>query len=123
MSPEQIVITEAKSLFLQLSSGGQLFKDCVSQARSVSHLVQYVEGENRKYKRKSSTRLLETFQKNTEGLQSLSSVIELAVQAKADCLCPLWAPVKFILQVSAARYSSKVSRLRKKVKHDNPDQL
>ncbi|ETR97322.1 hypothetical protein M419DRAFT_12821 [Trichoderma reesei RUT C-30] len=100
MSPEQIVITEAKSLFLQLSSGGQLFKDCVSQARSVSHLVQYVEGENRKYKRKSSTRLLETFQKNTEGLQSLSSVIELAVQAKADCLCPLWAPVKFILQVS-----------------------
>ncbi|OTA02464.1 hypothetical protein A9Z42_0028360 [Trichoderma parareesei] len=102
VSPEQKAITEAKSLFLQLSSGGQLFKDCVSQARSVSHLVQYVEGENRKHQRKSSSRLLDKFQQNTEGLQSLSSVIELAVQAKADCLCPLWAPVKFILQISKA---------------------
>ncbi|KAL7819460.1 hypothetical protein V8C44DRAFT_138759 [Trichoderma aethiopicum] len=100
MSPEQKAITEAKSLFLQLNNGGQLFKDCVSQATSVSHLVQYVEDENRKHARKSSSRLLEKFQRNTEGLQSLSSVIELAVQAKADCLCPLWAPVKFILQIS-----------------------
>ncbi|PTB75636.1 hypothetical protein M440DRAFT_1357020 [Trichoderma longibrachiatum ATCC 18648] len=100
MSPEQKAITEAKSLFLQLNGGGQLFKDCVSQATSVSHLVQYVEDENRKHARKSSSRLLEKFQRNTEGLQSLSSVIELAVQAKADCLCPLWAPVKFILQIS-----------------------
>ncbi|KAL6867051.1 hypothetical protein J3F83DRAFT_739828 [Trichoderma novae-zelandiae] len=100
MSPEQRAIADAKSLFLQLNSGDQLFKSCVSQATSVSHLVQYVDEENRKHERKASSKLLDKFQRNTEGLQSLSSVIELAVQAKADCLCPLWAPVKFILQIS-----------------------
>lgn len=99
MSPEQKAITNAKSLFTQLNSGDQLFQSCVSQTTSISHLVQYVDEEQRTHRNKASSKLLEQFQRNTEGLQSLSSIIELAVQIKADCFCPLWAPVKFILQV------------------------
>ncbi|PTB59161.1 hypothetical protein M431DRAFT_527725 [Trichoderma harzianum CBS 226.95] len=100
MTPEQKAITNAKSLFEQLNNGDQLFQSCVSQTTSISQLIKYVDEEQHKHKNKASSRLLEQFQRNTEGLQSLSSIIELAVQVKADCFCPLWAPVKLILQIS-----------------------
>ncbi|KAL7943569.1 hypothetical protein V8C42DRAFT_110893 [Trichoderma barbatum] len=100
MSPEQKAIINAQSLFSQLNGGDQLFQSCVNQTTSISQLVQFVDEEHRKHKNKASSKLLEQFQRNTEGLQSLSSIIELAVQIKADCFCPLWAPVKFILQIS-----------------------
>lgn len=99
MTPEQKAITNAKSLFAQLNNGDQLFRSCVSQTTSISQLIKYVDEEQRKHKNKASSKLLEQFQRNTEGLQSLSYIIELAVQVKADCFCPLWAPVKPILQV------------------------
>ncbi|KKP03085.1 hypothetical protein THAR02_04801 [Trichoderma harzianum] len=105
MTPEQKAITNAKSLFAQLNDGDQLFQSCVSQTTSISQLVQYVDEEQRKHKNKASSKLLAQFQRNTDGLQSLSSITELAVQVKADCFCPLWAPVKLILQMSKSHSS------------------
>lgn len=99
ISVEQIAISNAKSLFGKLKDGDQLFQSCISQTASISQLIQYVNETNCSHKRKTSSKLLEQFQRNTEGLQSFSYAIELAVQAKADIFCPLWAPVKLILQV------------------------
>ncbi|KAL1623952.1 hypothetical protein SLS56_008077 [Neofusicoccum ribis] len=44
--------------------------------------------------------MLEKFQDYTASLQGLSDVVDMAVQTKADFLCPIWAPIKFILKVS-----------------------
>lgn len=99
MSLEQKAIAEARSHFDQLKNGDQLFQRCIGQTNSISHLMKCVDELNRRHKRKRSFKLSEQLKKNAERLQSFSSVVELAVHAKADVLCPLWAPVAFIIQV------------------------
>lgn len=99
MSLEQTAIAEAKSLFHQLEDGDQLFQKCIGQSNSISHVMNCVKKLNHRHKRKRSIRLLEQLEKNAKRLQSFSSVVKLVVHAKADVLCPLWAPVIFIIKV------------------------
>lgn len=99
MSLEQKAIAEARSLFHQLKDDDQLFQRCIDQTHSVSHLVECVDELNRRHKSKRWFKLSEQLKKNAERLQSFSSVLDLAVHAKADVLCPLWAPVIFIIEV------------------------
>lgn len=66
----------------------------------IGAIVQVLSTDYTAHERKRSTRFLVRFQRYTQWLQNISSVVDIAVQSQAGILCPLWAPVKYILQVS-----------------------
>lgn len=102
LSPElQKAVEAARASFARLSDAGfdgnGVFGRCRTGQTSIVDVVK--EAKNFFESRKSTSRL-EKFQKCSASLQGLSSVIDVAVQTKADFLCPIWAPMKLVLNVS-----------------------
>lgn len=92
-------IERAGSVFAQLRGGSQLFQECVDKADTISQLIKSIEERYERRRNKTSSRLLEHFRKQAAWLQNLSNIIDIAVQAQAEILCPIWAPIRFLLQV------------------------
>ena len=69
--------------------------------------------QKRIHSEKKSTKLVERFERYTLWIQGMGSIIEVAVQTQAGIACPVWAPIKFILQVSkdAAHAAEQVLRM------------
>lgn len=44
--------------------------------------------------------MLDAFQRYTAWLRNFSSVVDVVVQTEAGVGCPVWAPIKFVLQIS-----------------------
>ena len=51
------------------------------------------------FHRKKSSAVAQKFEKYTMWLQNFSGVIDVVAQTQAGIGCPVWAPVKFVLQV------------------------
>lgn len=89
-------VKKAKHAFSKLPNGDQLFQQCVKSPLSI---VEAVESAQQTQKKKKSTKILECLQRHTSWLQNISSVVDVAVQTKADIACPIWAPLKFAILV------------------------
>lgn len=69
--------------------------------------------QKRIHSKKKSTKLVERFERYTLWIQGMGSIIDVAVQTQAGIACPVWAPIKFILQVSkdASHAAEQVLRM------------
>ncbi|KAF4537500.1 Tetratricopeptide-like helical protein [Lasiodiplodia theobromae] len=90
-------IEAAKESFSRLPDGDEIFQKCKTGQLSILDVVKAAQGS---FRNKKSTERLESLEKHVAWLQGLSSVIDAAVQTKADLMCPVWAPIKFVLKVS-----------------------
>jgi hypothetical protein len=98
-SLQQQAIANAQSAFARLPRDAEAFRACVNQAQTITDVVQSIERRYHFYKRKRITRLLDKFHKHTLWLENISSAVDVVVQVNAGIACPLWAPIKFVLQV------------------------
>ena len=92
-------IENARSAFARLPNGDEAFRRCVSQEDTVAEIVKKITQSYQSHRDKRSVRLLQRLQQHTLWLQNFSGVVDVAVQTHAGIGCPLWAPVKFVLQV------------------------
>ncbi len=97
---QEQAIAAARSAFARLPNGGEVFRECVSQQDSVIEVVKTVLRAQESHASKTSTRILQRFEKYTSWLQNMSTVVDVAVQTHAGLACPIWAPIKFVLKVS-----------------------
>lgn len=65
----------------------------------VGAIVEALKNDHNSCKRKKTTRFLNQLQRYTQWLQNFSQVVDVVVQTQAGVGCPIWAPIKFVLQV------------------------
>ncbi|KAF2877267.1 hypothetical protein BDV95DRAFT_141985 [Massariosphaeria phaeospora] len=108
--PLKEAVQNAKNAFSRLPNGDQTFQQCISSPVSI---VDAIEKAQELQKEKKSTKILEGLQKHTAWLQNLSSVVDVVVQTEAGIGCPMWAPLKFLLQVvnQHSRAGEEIARL------------
>ncbi|CAH0044725.1 unnamed protein product [Clonostachys solani] len=85
---EQQAIGRAAAAFAQLRGSNDLLQECINNATNVSELVESIERRHKQLEKKPSSKLLALLQKHTTWLDSLSGLIDGAVKARADLLCP-----------------------------------
>lgn len=105
-------VRSAKAAFDQLPRGDAIFQQCLQDRDPIGAVVEILSNDSRTLRRKKSTRFLLQFQRYTQWLKNISSVVDTAVQTQAGLLCPIWAPLKFILQVSHKMENVMVTQLR-----------
>ncbi|KKY18716.1 putative nacht domain protein [Diplodia seriata] len=108
--PLKQAVEKAKDAFSRLPNGDQVFLKCINSPFSIVEAVEEIQASQ---KGRKSARVLEGLQKYTSWLQNLSSVVDVAVQTQAGVTCPVWAPLKFVLQVvqDNSRASEEIARL------------
>lgn len=98
-SLQRQAIENARLAFARLPKGDVVFRQCISQEDTVAEIVKMIIQSYQSHSDKNSIRLLQRFQQYTLWLQNFSGVVDVVVQTHAGIGCPLWAPVKFVLQV------------------------
>ncbi|KAF7503591.1 hypothetical protein GJ744_003574 [Endocarpon pusillum] len=106
-SLQRQAIENARAAFARLPNGDVVFRQCINQKDTVAEIMKMTTERYRSHRDKRSSRLLQGFQHYTLWLQNISGVVDVAVQTQAGIGCPLWAPVKFVLQVS--KYHAQVA--------------
>jgi hypothetical protein len=99
-SLQQQAIEKARSSFAKLPNQDAVFQQCVGSRDGVNGLVEALKA---RYDSKSKTQrsLLKKFHQYSAFLRNFSGVIEVAIQVHAGIACPVWALLKFILEVSS----------------------
>ena len=92
-------IKRAQAVFARLPRDDAVFQQCVGNSETIHGLLTNIFQKNGLYKRKTSTILLDGFEKYTSWMTNISDSISIAVQASAGIACPVWAPIKFVLIV------------------------
>jgi hypothetical protein len=92
-------IEKARVAFSQLPNGDAIFQQCLNGQESIPDILATVARRHGSYRSRKCTQLLEAFQRHTTWLQNISAVVDIVVQTQSGIGCPLWAPVKFVLQV------------------------
>ncbi|KAI9856968.1 MAG: hypothetical protein M1813_008684 [Trichoglossum hirsutum] len=105
-SLQKEAIENARLVFSRLPSGDATFRQCIDQADTILDVVKTVTQKCQSHRRKKLTRLLEGFQRYSLWLQNMSGVVDVVVQTQAGIGCPVWAPIKFVLQVSKDHYQA-----------------
>ncbi|KAM0805845.1 hypothetical protein BDR22DRAFT_188133 [Usnea florida] len=100
LSLQQQAIDEAKLAYSRLPHDHAIFRQCVEGKQTLAEVLGVVEQRRQSHKKKRSNNLISRLQKYTTWLQNMSAVVDVAVQTQAGFACPLWAPIKFVLQVS-----------------------
>ena len=100
LSLQQQAIDEAKSAYSRLPHDHATFRQCVEGKETLAEVLSVVEQRWQSHKKRKSNKLLSKLQKYTIWLQNMSAVVDVAVQTQTGFACPLWAPIKFILQAS-----------------------
>ena len=103
MTSESLRVTAAQSCQLAFSrfpQGDALFQQCLNSADPVADIVQSLSRQSLSHRNKKSERLLHHFQRYTQWLQNFSGVVDVLVQTQAGIGCPVWAPLKFVLQAT-----------------------
>lgn len=98
-SLQRQAIESARSAFARLPNGDAVFRQCISQESTLAEIVKTIAQKYQSHCNKRSSRLLQKLQQSTLWLHNFSGVVDVAVQTHASIGCPLWAPVKFVLQV------------------------
>jgi hypothetical protein len=96
-------IKRAAEAFDKLPGGSQLFKDCVANTDTIDKLIETIKDGFASRRKTKGNRMLEVFEKHTAGLRNLSGAIDIAVQTRANIVCPIWAPIKLLLLVCVPR--------------------
>jgi hypothetical protein len=91
-------IGKARAAFSQLPNGDVIFQQCINGQESITDILATVARRHGSYRSRKCTQLLEAFQRHTTWLQNISEVVDVVVQTQSGIGCPLWAPVKFVLQ-------------------------
>jgi hypothetical protein len=95
---QQQAVERAKSAFGTLKGEDVLYAQILLQGDSVSEIVKVLK---QKYdcQRKKRRFIVEKFEQYTQWLQNFAGVIDIAVQTQAGIVCPVWAPIRAVLQV------------------------
>ncbi|KAF2189335.1 hypothetical protein K469DRAFT_748014 [Zopfia rhizophila CBS 207.26] len=99
-SLQRQAVENARSAFLRLPNGDALFQQSIAQADTVPEIMKMATQNYHLFKNKRTTQVLQKLQQNTLWLQNFSGVVDVVVQTQAGIGCPLWAPLKFVLQIS-----------------------
>jgi hypothetical protein len=62
-------------------------------------MVKALKSKYDSHRRRKRFALAQKFEQYTQWLQNFSGVVDVVVQTQAGIGCPIWAPVKFVLQV------------------------
>lgn len=92
-------INRAKAAYAKLPNGNEILSRCRASSNPIDELVKQLEEKHQQRKSKKLSRLLHCFYRNTAVLHNYSKIIDVVVQTEAGLGCPIWAPVKFILEV------------------------
>jgi hypothetical protein len=92
-------MNRAKAAFARLPQENTTFQECIVSHETVHKVLENICADGRIYKRKRSTRLLESFERHTSWMMNISGAVDVAVQTSAGIACPMWAPIKFVLKV------------------------
>ena len=109
---KQQAIDRARSCFSLLPRDQKVFQECIDGSQSLEDVVRSAVTAHQEYKSKQSTRILDGFQIYSLWLRNMSSAVDIAVQTQAGIACPVWAPLKFVLQVSGDHFHAAEQVLR-----------
>ena len=98
-SIQQQAIEKARLVLADVPFEDALFRQCASQADAVVDMVKALKSKYDSHRRRKRFALAQKFEQYTQWLQNFSRVVDVVVQTQAGIGCPIWAPVKFALQV------------------------
>jgi len=96
---QKAAIDRAKAALARLPQEDASFQECIVNQETIHNVLELLCKDSGLYKRKRSTRLLNSFKHHTEWMMNISSAVDIAVQTSAGIACPVWAPIKFVLKV------------------------
>lgn len=98
-SLQQQAIEKARSSISKLPKEDVAFRKCASSKDGVTELIQALKTRYESHDKKRSV-LVKKFHEYSAWLRNFSNVIDIAVQSQANFGCPIWAPLRFVLEVS-----------------------
>ena len=116
LSLQQQAVQRVRSTFGELKKEDTLFTQAQNQQDAVSEILKAVK-EKYGHRRSKRRALVEKFERYTQWLQNFSDIVDTLAQTQAGIGCPVWAPIKLVLQVSlssARQQHSCCSQLIKK---------
>ena len=99
LSLQQQAVQRVRSRFGELKEEDTLFTEAQNQQDAVAQILKAMKNkyDHRRSKRRG---LVEKFERYTQWLQNFSEIVDTLVQTQAGIGCPVWAPIKLVLQVS-----------------------
>ena len=95
---QQQAVERACSTFGTLAGENALFAQVKTQGDAVAEMLKILKLKYECHRNKRRT-IVERFEKYTQWMQNLTGVFETLAQTQAGIACPIWAPVKLVLQV------------------------
>jgi hypothetical protein len=92
-------VQKAKDALLAQTNGSLIFQQCLESDEPIPSLVQTLIKSHEQHAAKTSTRLIGKFQTHTLWLQNMAVAIDVAANACPGFICPVWAPLRYILKV------------------------
>jgi hypothetical protein len=92
-------VQNAKNALLAQTNGSLLFQQCLESHEPIPSLVQTLIASHEQHAVKRTTRLIVKFQTHTIWLQNMAIAIDVAANASPGFICPVWAPLRYILKV------------------------
>lgn len=106
-SLQQQAIEKAQFSFSKLPSRDAAFQRCASSNDGVTELIEALKARYDSHNKKRSL-LVRKFHQYSAWLRNFSNVIDIVVQTQANIGCPLWAPLKFVLEVSSRVFKNRI---------------
>ncbi|OCL06718.1 hypothetical protein AOQ84DRAFT_410315, partial [Glonium stellatum] len=100
LSLQQQAIRKARAAYARFPNGDALFQQCIAQQDTVGEIMKSIKQKYDSNQEEKLNRILNKFQDYTAWLRNISGVVDIVVQTQAGIGCPLWAPIKFVLQIS-----------------------
>jgi hypothetical protein len=94
-------VQNAKNALLAQTNGSLLFQQCLESHEPIPSLVQTLIASHEQHAVKKSIRLIVKFQTHTIWLQNMAVAIDVAANASPGFICPVWAPLRYILKVDS----------------------
>jgi hypothetical protein len=92
-------VQKAKDALLAQTNGSLIFQQCLESNEPIPSLVQTLIKSHEQHAAKRSTRLIDKFQTHTLWLQNMAVAIDVAANVSPGLICPVWAPLRYILKV------------------------
>jgi len=107
-SVQQQAIKRAKVSFKKLPDENPVFQQYAGSKDGVKELVDTLAANYSAHDKRRS-RIIDKFQRYSAFLQNFGDVIDIAVQTQAGIACPVWAPVKFVLNVCSLHFNQDMN--------------
>ena len=99
-SLQQKAVERVRSALGNLKDEDALFTQAQNQPDAVSEILKTLKQkyDGQHSKRRTNT-IVRKFEQYTQWLQNFSEIVDTLAQTQAGIACPIWAPIKFVLQV------------------------